>query len=256
MPAPKPRKPNKRFAFTPESKEEGIRLNKYISNAGICSRREADDLIKMGMVQVNGQVVTQMGFKVQPKDEVRYDGQRLNPQKQVYVLLNKPKGFVATSQGGKIKRSVQELIQTAAPFAVPPLGDMGRPVTGLLLFTNDQDLRKKISQSAKGLRMLYHVVLDKSYQLASEEKLLREQTVFDRNIKLNQIKPIQGGKKNEIGVEAYQVSPSMLIKLFENNGYTIQNLDRVMLGGLTKKDLPRGRWRTLTDKEVNFLRML
>jgi len=256
VPAPKPRKPAKRFTVETPSDVGGVRLNKYISNAGICSRREADEFIKMGMVQVNGKVITQMGYKVQPKDEVRYDGQRLAPQKSVYLLLNKPKGFVATSQGGRIKRSVQELIQTAAPYAIPPLGDMGRPVTGLLFFTNDQELQKKISQSQKGLRMLYHAVLDKSFTTADAGKILREQEIFDRIVKLDQVSPIQGGKKNEIGVEVHNIPPSMLIKLFENNGFKIQMLDRVMLGGLTKKDLPRGRWRMLNDKEVNFLRML
>ena len=157
----RPKKPTKNF--TPRSKDsvpsdskkkEGTRLNKLLANAGICSRRDADDLIAMGMVQVNGKVIVEMGYKVQVKDEVRYDGRRILGQKPVYLLMNKPKGFVATAQGGAVKKSVQELIQTAAPFKVPPIGDMGRPMTGLLFFTNDSQLRAKINHSKQGVEML------------------------------------------------------------------------------------------------------
>ena len=130
-----------------KGKEESIRLNKYLSNAGICSRREADDNIKMGLVHVNGKVITQMGFKVAPKDEVKFDGSRIQKTASLYLLLNKPKGFIATSQTGVIKKSVQELIRSVAKTKIPPIGDMGRPMTGLLLFTNDEILRKKLNQS-------------------------------------------------------------------------------------------------------------
>ena len=130
---------------------EPERVQKIIANAGICSRREADELIAMGMVSVNGKVVVEMGYKVQAKDEVRYDGQRILGQKPIYLLMNKPKGFVATSQGGGVKKSVQDLIQSAAPFKVPPMGDMGRPMTGLLFFTNDSKLRAKLNHSKKGI---------------------------------------------------------------------------------------------------------
>ena len=234
----------------------GVRLNKFLANAGICSRREADDLIAMGMVHINGKVVTEMGYRVQPKDEVRYDGQRILGQKPVYVLLNKPKGFVATSQGGGIKKSVQELIQTAAPFSIAPMGDMGRPTTGLLFFTNDSKLRAKINASQKGVSMLYQVVLDKNLAANDLSQLQQPQQMYDQSIQLDKVAFVQGGTKRELGIEATNISPSALIKVFRQLGYTVQQLDRVVWAGLTKKDLPRGRWRHLTSQEVNRLQML
>lgn len=259
----KPRKNYKPFSEKSRSKKpsipsenKGTRLNKHLSNAGICSRREADGLIAMGMVQVNGKVITEMGFKVQAKDDVRYDGQRISGQKPVYVLLNKPKGFVATSQGGGVKKSVQELIQTAAPFRIPPIGDMGRPMTGLLFFTNDDRLRSKINQSKKGIAMLYQVVLDRVISHKDLLKLKAPQEVFGQAVALEKIAYVQGGTKRELGIEGIGIHPSALVKIFSQHNYKVQQLDRVLWAGLTKKDLPRGRWRHLNEQEVNRLRML
>ena len=240
----------------PALKPTGVRLNKYLSNAGICSRREADTFIELGMVQVNGATVTTMGFRVQPGDEVRYDGQRIGAQKKVYVLLNKPKGFVATHQGGKIKRSIQELLTQAAPHAVPAFGEMGRQATGLLFCTNDEDLRKKMQQSKKGIRMIYHIVLDKSFAKGDHSKLLEPQELYDSTYQLHKLTAIEDGKKNEVGVEAYSISPQLIVKLFAKHNYKVTQIDRVAFGGFTKKDLPRGNWRPLKENEVNFLRML
>ena len=140
---------------------KGNRLNKFLSNAGICSRREADQFIIMGLVTVNGKLVTEMGFQVKRSDEVRYDGQIVKNSPPVYILLNKPKGFVATKQGGNIKKSVQDLIRTAHPEKVPPIGDMGRTITGLLFLTNDDILRKRLTQSQSKVKMIYKVTLEK-----------------------------------------------------------------------------------------------
>ena len=258
----RPNKPNRKFTSKPqrkspqEAKENGgVRLNKLLANAGICSRREADELIATGMVQVNGKVVVEMGYKVKVKDDVRYDGQRILGQKPVYILLNKPKGFVATSQGGGVKKSVQELIQKAAPFNVPPMGDMGRPMTGLLFFTNDSKLRAKINHSKKGVEMVFKIVLDKALKAEDLSKLQQPQNIYGDTFQLTKVALVQGGTKREIGVEALNISPSALRKIIEKFGYKVQQLDRVIWAGLTKKDLTRGRWRHLNAQEINRLQM-
>lgn len=259
----RPKKPFKKFTSrseTPAKKAtaeaSGTRLNKLLANAGICSRREADELIAMGMVSVNGKVVVEMGYKVQAKDEVRYDGQRILGQKPIYLLMNKPKGFVATSQGGGVKKSVQDLIQSAAPFKVPPMGDMGRPMTGLLFFTNDSKLRAKLNHSKKGIEMVYQLVLDKALEAEDFKKLQQPHAIFGETLCFSKLAYIQGGTKRELGIEAVNLSPSALRKIVEQHGYKVQQLDRVIWAGLTKKDLPRGRWRHLNAIEVNNLQML
>ena len=247
--APK-RKPNQ---FN--GKEESIRLNKYLSNAGICSRREADENIKMGLVHVNGKVVTQMGFKVLTGDEVKFDGSRIQKTAPLYVLLNKPKGFVSTAQGGVIKKSVQELIRSVAKIKILPVGDMGRPMTGLLLFTNDEDLRKKLSRSAS-IPMVYQVILNKNVTPEIVKQLKKGHIVFDKEAKINNISHLEGKSKNEVGIEVHSLSPAALTKLFDFLGLKVIQMDRATFGGLTKKDLPRGNWRKLNFKEVGFLKML
>ena len=244
------RKPNQL-----KGKEESIRLNKYLSNAGICSRREADENIKMGLVHVNGKVITQMGFKVTAGDEVKFDGSRIQKTASSYLLLNKPKGFVATSQGGVIKKSVQELIRSVAKTKIPPIGDMGRPMTGLLLLTNDEILRKKLNQSPS-IAMVYHVVLDKNITPEMIKQLKKGQIIFNKQAKINAISHLDGKSKNEIGIELHSLSPAALVKLFDSIGLKVIHMDRVTFGGLTKKDLPRGNWRKLSIKEIGFLKML
>ena len=259
----RPKKPTKKFTLRSKDslpsgskKKVGTRLNKLLANAGICSRREADDLIAMGMVQVNGRVIVEMGYKVQVTDEVRFDGRRILGQKPVYLLMNKPKGFVATAQGGAVKKSVQELIQTAAPFKVPPMGDMGRLMTGLLFFTNDSQLRAKINHSKQGVEMLYQIVLDKPLTAADFKKLQGQHTLYGETHTLSKLAYVHGKTKRELGIEVINLSPSGIRKIIEQLGYKVQGLDRVIWGGLTKKDLSRGRWRHLSEQEVNRLKML
>jgi 23S rRNA pseudouridine2605 synthase len=235
---------------------QGIRLNKYLSNAGICSRREADQLIAMGLVTVNDKVVTEMGFQVKGGDRVRYDSRPVNARPPVYLLMNKPKGFVATHQGGNIKKSVQELIRNTHSERIPAIGDMGRTVTGLLLLTTDEKLRKKLGDPKSQFTTLYQVVLEKNARpedlIAFTEGIRLQERVY----KVKTAAYVQGGTKKEIGIEASNCSPGLLKKIIEKRALKVVTMDRVVLAGLTKKDLPRGRWRPLTDKEIQFLSMI
>lgn len=235
---------------------QGMRLNKYLSNAGICSRREADQFISMGLVRVNGKVVTEMGFRVRRGDQVHYDDQLVNSSPTVYLLLNKPKGFVATTQGGKVKKSVQELIRSEHSQKLPPIGDMGRSVTGLLLMTNDEKLRQKMADPKSRYPTLYQVILEQNAQTADLNALTKGIRIHDKVHKVKSAEYIQGGAKNEIGIEASNLSPGLLKKILEQRSLKPLSMDRVLLAGLTKKDLPRGRWRSLADKEIQFLKMI
>ncbi len=238
------------------SSPKSTRLNKYLSNAGICSRREADQFITMGLVSVNGKVVTEMGFQVQRGDKVRYDDQPVNSSPPAYILMNKPKGFVATKQGGDIKKSVQELLRSSFSEKVPPVGDMGRTVTGLLLMTNDAKLLKKIADPQSRFPTIYHVLLEKNAESEDIEALTKGIRIMDKVHKVKAAAYIQGRTKKEIGIEASNLSPGLLKKILEKRGLKVVSMDRVLLGSLTKKDLPRGRWRSLTPQEIQFLNMI
>ena len=234
----------------------GIRLNKFLSNAGLCSRREADQLIAMGLVQINGKVVTKMGIRVQHGDQVRYDDQKVNSTPPVYLLLNKPKGFVATSQNGKIKKSVQELICGTYSEIIPPIDHMGRAMTGLLLMTNDEIIRKKMADTRSRFSSLYHVILEQNAKITDLNALIKGVRIHDMVYKVKSAAYIQGGSKKEIGIEASNLSPGLLQKILEQRSMDVLSMDRVLLAGLTKKDLPRGRWRSLTELEIKFLKMI
>jgi 23S rRNA pseudouridine2605 synthase len=209
----------------------------------------------MGLVHVNGKIITEMGYQVKPTDEVKFDGSRVQQTPPAYLLLNKPKGFVATSQGGKIVKSVQDLIRSAVKTKVPPVGDMGRPMTGLLFFTNDEVLRKKLSNS-KSIPMIYQVLLDKNVTSEMMKHLKEGQVVFEKKQKLNAISHMDGKSKKEVGIEVHSLSPAIIVKLFAAVGYKVVLLDRITYAGLTKKELPRGNWRRLNTKEIGFLKML
>ena len=237
-----------------EKPSETVRLNKFLSNAGLCSRREADSHIEMGLVHVNGKIITEMGYQVKPTDEVKFDGARVQQTPPVYLLLNKPKGFVATSQGGKIVKSVQDLIRSAVKTAVPAVGDMGRPMTGLLFFTNDEVLRKKLNNS-KSIPMIYQVLLDKNVTTDMMRQLKEGQMVFEKTQKINEVSHMDGKSKKEVGIEVHSLSPAIIVKLFEAVGCKVVLLDRITYAGLTKKELPRGNWRRLNTKEVGFMKM-
>ena len=240
----------------PKKPSEGIRLNKFIAHAGICSRREADMHIKIGSVKVNNKVMTEMGYKVKPTDEVQFDGQRLKAEKPTYVLLNKPKGFLATTRDEKGRKTVMDLVANATKARIVPVGRLDRPTTGLLLFTNDGDLAKKLTQPSTGVKKLYHVVLDKNVNGQHLQSIKEGITLDDGSIKADEVSYVQGASKREVGIALHSGRNRIVRRIFEHLGYEVITLDRVLFAGLTKKDLPRGHWRHLSQTEVQQLKML
>lgn len=234
-----------------------IRLNKYISNAGIASRREADELIKSGLAQVNGNVITEMGYKVQPGDVVKFDGKTISAEKNVYVLLNKPKGFITTTKDEKDRKTVMDLIANATTARIFPVGRLDRATTGLLLFTNDGYLTKKLTHPSHSVRKIYHVKLNKKLTHADMDEIKKGVRLIPEGIaEVDSISFIEGKPKDEVGIEVHIGWNRVVRRIFEKLGYEVELLDRVSLGGLTKKNLKRGDWRHLTEQEVNFLKML
>lgn len=234
-----------------------IRLNKYISNAGIASRREADELIKSGLAEVNGKVITEMGYKVQPGDVVKFDGNTISAEKNVYILLNKPKGFITTTKDEKDRKTVMDLIANATTARVFPVGRLDRATTGLLLFTNDGYLTKKLTHPSHSVKKIYHVVLDKKLTHADLDEIKNGIRLIPEGIaEVDNVSFIEGKPKNEVGVEIHIGWNRVVRRIFEKLGYKVESLDRVSFGGLTKKTLKRGDWRRLDEKEVAFLKML
>jgi 23S rRNA pseudouridine2605 synthase len=247
-----------KFPPNKEVKDSGlIRLNKFIADAGICSRREADKLIEAGAVKVNGAVVTQLGTKVSPSDKVQYGDQTLNREKLRYILLNKPKGFITTTDDPQERKTVMSLVAKACKERIYPVGRLDRNTTGLLLFTNDGELTKKLLHPKHGIRKIYHAVLDKSLLKKDLVKIREGIELEDGIITVDAIEYSGDGKdKKQIGVEIHSGKNRIVRRIFEHLGYDIVRLDRVSFAGLTKKNLPRGEWRELDDKEVSFLKML
>lgn len=232
-----------------------IRLNKYIANSGMCSRREADMHIKIGSVAVNGKVITEMGYKVKLEDEVRFDGERINPEQKAYVLLNKPKGFATTTSETKGK-TVMNLVANATSSRIKPIGRLGRNSTGLLLFTNDDSIVKKFTNSKNGVERLFHVALDKNLKFEDLKKIQEGFKIDGKQINVEEISYITGAPKNEIGLKIKNTGNSIIRNIFDHLNYDIIRLDCVMIGNLTKKDIPRGHWKHLTQLELNSLMML
>ena len=233
------------------------RLNKYISNCGICSRREADELIKAGVISVNGTVITEMGFKVNPGDEVRYNNALLKGERPVYLLLNKPKDFITTVEDPGNRRTVMELISNACKERVYPVGRLDRNTTGVLLFTNDGDLARKLMHPSFHVQKIYHVSLEKSLKPEEMEKISDGMLLADGPIKADDIAYAgEGTDRKEIGIELHSGRNRIVRRIFEHLGHEVVKLDRTVFAGLTKKDLPRGRWRFLTPMEVANLKMM
>lgn len=245
---------------TAKSREEDdgtVRLNKYIANAGICSRREADDLISTGVVQVNGKTITEMGYRVKATDIIKYGGQTLKKERLVYLILNKPKDYITTADDPQKRRTVLELIQGACKERVYPVGRLDRATTGLLMFTNDGDLTKKLTHPKFGVRKIYHVELDKPLKRVDLDKIAEGLELEDGPIKVDEITFVaDGADKTQVGVEIHSGKNRIVRRIFEHMGYNVRKLDRVMFGSLTKKDLSRGRWRLLSDAEVGMLKMI
>jgi len=236
--------------------KDTIRLNKYIANAGICSRREADELIKQGLVEVNGKPVTEMGYQVQKTDKVVFDGQTISPEKAVYVLLNKPKGYISTTKDDKARKTVMDLVANASPYRLFPVGRLDRSTTGVILLTNDGHLTKKLTHPSFDVRKIYHVVLDRKLSGDDMQTIIDGIRLEEGVAKVDSISFIEGKPKNEIGVEIHIGWNRVIRRIFQKLGYEVETLDRVMFAGLTKKNIKRGHWRILTELEVNNLKML
>ena len=232
-----------------------IRLNKYISNSGICSRREADVLISTGVVTVNGEVVTQMGYKVKPGDSVCYGGEKLSYERKVYLLLNKPKGFITTLEDPQERKTVMNLVGKACKERIYPVGRLDRNTCGLLLFTNDGELTKKLTHPSFGARKIYHVELDKPLTKADMNLLCEGVELEDGIARFDDIQYVEGfNSKKVVGVELHSGKNRIVRRMFNHLDYKVEKLDRVFFAGLTKKNLTRGHYRFLTEQEVAFLK--
>ncbi len=236
-----------------KSKDDGIRLNKYIANSGICSRREADTFITTGLVTVNGKIVNEMGYKVALQDDVRFDGRRVNPEPNTYVLLNKPKGFATTDSESK-GNTVMDLVANSTTANIKPFGRLGRNATGLLLFTNDDEFVQKFSK--KGIVRLFHIELDKNVKAEHMQKIREGLKIDGTEITVEEVDYVTNAGKNEIGLKIKHTGNSIIRTIFDHLGYDVVRVDCVTLGPLTKKDLTRGRWRYVTEKELNMFAMI
>ncbi len=234
-----------------------MRLNKYIAHAGVCSRREADKLISTGVITVNSKIVTELGFKVEAGDKVHMDGQLLIAEKLQYVLLNKPKGFITTTDDPQERKTVMDLIARASDERIYPVGRLDIATTGLLLFTNDGDMAKKLTHPKHRVRKVYHVFLDKAVTKVDMMDIVKGFDLEDGPINVDKISYVDGDRsKKEVGIQIHSGRNRIVRRIFEHLGYEVTKLDRVVFGGLTKKDLPRGKWRKLSPGEVDFLKMI
>ena len=255
--APRREKPSPNPKSGDAEKKGATRLNKYIAHAGICSRREADKLISAGSVTVNGKVVTEMGYQMMPGDIVNYGGETLRSEKLRYFLLNKPKGFITTVDDPQERQTVMMLIDGACPERIYPVGRLDRATTGLLLFTNDGDMAKKLTHPSSNIYKIYHVELDKPVTKEDMRKMMEGITLDDGPIHVDDVQYVDGmNDKRVVGVELHSGKNRIVRRIFESLGYNVHKLDRVVFAGLTKKDLPRGRYRELTEKEINYLKMI
>ena len=234
---------------------EPLRLNKFLANAGICSRREADEFIQAGVVTVNGEVVTELGTKVLRTDEVKFHDQPVTIEKKVYVLLNKPKDYVTTSDDPQQRKTVMDLVKNACPERIYPVGRLDRNTTGVLLLTNDGDLASKLTHPKYLKKKIYHVYLDKNVTAHDLQQISEGIQLEDGEIKADDVQYAHPTDKKQVGIEIHSGKNRIVRRIFEALGYRVQKLDRVQFAGLTKKNLKRGDWRYLTEEEVDRLRM-
>ncbi|MFM7900550.1 MAG: pseudouridine synthase, partial [Bacteroidota bacterium] len=248
------RKPSKK-SFNPDS-DGAIRLNRYIANAGICSRREADELSEAGVISINVEVVTELGTKVMAGDEVRFHDRVLRTERMVYVLLNKPKDYITTTDDPGDRKTVMNLVHDACKERIFPVGRLDRNTTGLLLLTNDGDLTKKLTHPSSNIAKVYQVELDKNLTIADMKRASEGVELEDGEVACDNIEYASPDDKKIVCVELHSGKNRIVRRIFEELGYEVKKLDRTVFAGLTKKDLPRGRWRFLTELEVNGLKMM
>ncbi|MGM0532021.1 MAG: pseudouridine synthase, partial [Bacteroidota bacterium] len=231
------------------------RLNKFIANSGLCSRREADELIRSGKITVNNQKVTELGTKIKSTDEVRYKGKVLQNERPVYILLNKPKDYVTTVKDKNARKTVMDLVEGACPQRVYPVGRLDRNTTGVLLLTNDGELAKRLTHPRYKKKKVYHGVLDKPVTKKHLEQIAEGVELEEGIVAADAVSYVDPEDKTQVGIEIHTGQNRVVRRIFENLGYKIKKLDRVYFAGLTKKNLKRGRWRFLTQKEINRLKM-
>lgn len=234
---------------------EPIRLNKFLANAGVCSRREADEYIQKGVVKVNGEVITELGTKITRQDEVLFNGRPVQIESKVYIVLNKPKNCVTTSDDPQERLTVMDLVKNACTERIYPVGRLDRNTTGVLLLTNDGDLASKLTHPSFKKKKIYHVWLDKNISTEDMEKIANGIELEDGEIHADAISYVNDSDKNQVGIEIHSGRNRIVRRIFESMGYHVTKLDRVYFAGLTKKNLGRGKWRFLNEKEVNALRM-
>ena len=234
---------------------EPLRLNKFLANAGVCSRREADEFIQAGVVSVNGEIVTELGTKILRTDVVKFHDQPVNIEKKVYVLLNKPKDYVTTSDDPQQRKTVMDLVKNACPERIYPVGRLDRNTTGVLLLTNDGDLASKLTHPKYLKKKIYHVYLDKNVTAHDLAQIAEGIQLEDGEIKADDVQYAHPTDKKQVGIEIHSGKNRIVRRIFESLGYRVQKLDRVQFAGLTKKNLKRGDWRYLTEEEVDRLRM-
>lgn len=232
-----------------------IRLNKFLANAGVCSRRDADKYIEAGVVSVNGQVVTELGAKVLRTDEIKFHDNAVKIEKKVYVLLNKPKGYVTTSEDPQNRKTVMDLVENACPERIYPVGRLDRNTTGVLLLTNDGELASKLTHPKFLKKKIYHVTTDQNVTAADIRRIAEGITLEDGEIKADAVEYAHPTDKKQVGIEIHSGKNRIVRRIFESMGYHVVKLDRVYFAGLTKKNVRRGDWRYLTEKEVQMLRM-
>jgi 23S rRNA pseudouridine2605 synthase len=246
---------SKRITPVKAGYSDEMRLNRFIANSGVCSRREADKYILSGVVTVNGEIITELGTKVSHGDEVRFDGRKLKAEKKVYLLLNKPKDFVTTTDDPHAEKTVMDLVKNACDERIYPVGRLDRNTTGVLLFTNDGDLSKKLTHPSHNMKKIYQVTLNKPLTKEHLKQIAEGVELDDGYVAADAISFINPDDRTEIGVEIHSGKNRIIRRIFEHMGYNVKKLDRVYFAGLTKKSLPRGKWRLLSEKEVHFLKM-
>lgn len=248
--APKP-------ALTLRKQDKSMPLNKFVAHCGICSRRDAVMLIKDGKMKVNEQVITEPGFKINPDDVVKYAGKRIHPEKNlVYILLNKPKDYITTSEDPQGRKTVLDLIRGATTERIFPVGRLDRNTTGVLLLTNDGDLTQKLSHPSHEVKKIYEVKLDKPLSKPDFDKILKGIELEDGFVKADALAFVDPKDKTVIGIELHSGRNRVVRRMFEYLGYDVRNLDRVMFGNLTKKNVERGKWRFLAEKEIRLLKFM
>ncbi|WP_394667334.1 pseudouridine synthase [Halosquirtibacter xylanolyticus] len=250
-----PQKRIKKNTNVSKRNDDTMRLNRFIANAGICSRRDADTYIASGVVTVNGSPVTEMGFRVKPGDEVNFSGEKITAEQKRYILLNKPKGFVTTVDDPHADKTVMELVSSACKERLYPVGRLDKETTGLLLFTNDGDLTTRLTHPKYNRKKIYHVYCDKKVTKNHIRQILEGVNLEDGFVKADAVSYVDQDDTKQVGIEIHSGKNRIVRRIFGALGYKVMKLDRVYFCGLTKLNLPRGKWRHLTPDEISFLRM-